>query len=181
MSHSHRHAGCRGGVTGNVLVFVLLGLAIVPASAQVADAPPPSGAAQSLNPLSTLDPAALDAFRRRPLFAPSRRPPPPRQVLVAPPAPVVMEAPPPDLRLVGVVAGVDNAVAILRRPAGGSSLSLKLGDTVETWRVQAIGPDRVTLRDGTRETTYRLFSVGPSSPPGPRGNGLPPIGIPLGR
>jgi type II secretory pathway component PulC len=94
---------------------------------------------------------------------------------------VAAEAPPPDLRLVGVVAGVDNAVAILRRSTGGSSLSLKLGDTVEAWRVQAIGPDRVTLSSGKRETTYRLFSGGPSNPMGPRGNGLPPMGIPLGR
>lgn len=178
MTRIYRRAGHR---SGTVLVSILLGSAIVPASAQVADARPPTGAAQSLNPLSALDPAALDAFRGRPLFAPSRRPPPPRQVLVAPPAPVAIEAPPPDLRLVGVVAGVDNAVAILRRPAGGSALSLKLGDSVETWRVQAIGPDRVTLRDGARETTYRLFGVGPASPSGPRNGGPPPIGIPPGR
>lgn len=170
-----RGAGCA------VLGVVLLGSVIEPAGAQVADARPASGPAHSLNPLSTLDPATLDAFRRRPLFAPSRRPPPPRQALVAPPAPVAVEPAPPDLRLVGVVAGVDNAVAILRRPAGGPALSLRLGDSVETWRVQAIGPDRVTLRDGARETTYRLFSVGPSSPPGPRGANLPPIGIPLPR
>lgn len=181
MIRPHRHAERRGGAAGAVLVLVLLGSAIVPTSAQVADARPPAGPAQNLNPLGTLDPATLDAFRGRPLFAPSRRPPPPRQVFAAPRAPVAVEAPLPDLRLVGVVAGVDNAVAILRRPTGGSSLSLKVGDSVETWRVQAIGPDRVTLRDGTRETTYRLFSVGPSSPPGPRLGGPSPISIPPGR
>ena len=181
MIHSYRHARRRVGATAAILVLVLLGSEIAPTSAQVSDVHSPAGPAQNLNPLSTLDPATLDAFRGRPLFAPSRRPPPPRQIFTAPATPLAVETPPPDLRLVGVVAGVDNAVAILRRPTGGSSLSLKLGDSVETWRVQAIGPDRVTLRDGTRETTYRLFSVGPSSPPGPRLGGPPSIGIPSGR
>ena len=181
MIRLYRHPRRRGGAAGAVLVLVLLESAIVPTSAQVADDRPLPGPAQNLNPLSMLDTATLDAFRGRPLFAPSRRPPPPRRVFTAPPPSVAVEAPPPDLRLVGVVAGVDKAVAILRRPTGGSSLSLKLGDSVETWRVQAIGPDRITLRDGTRETTYRLFSVGPSSPPGARPGGAPLIGIPLGR
>ncbi|TXM69577.1 hypothetical protein FV222_02065 [Methylobacterium sp. WL103] len=181
MIRPYCHVRRCGSAAGVVLVLVLLELAIVPTSAQVANDRPPPSPAQNLNPLSTLDPGTLDAFKGRPLFAPSRRPPPPRQVFTAPPAPVAVEAPPPDLRLVGVVAGVDKAVAILRRPTGGSSLSLKLGDSVETWRVQAIGPDRVTLRDGTRETTYRLFSVGASSPPGVRPGGPPPIGIQPGR
>lgn len=174
-----RHARRRGRIAGAVLASILLGSPGAPVSAQVAGIRPAPGPTPSLNPLSTLDPATLDAFKGRPLFAPSRRPPSPQPVLAAPPAPVATDAPPPDLRLVGVVAGVDKAVAILRRPAGGSTLNLKLGDAVETWRVQSIGPDRVTLRDGSRETTYRLFGVGPSRSLD-SGAGTPPIGL-LGR
>lgn len=174
MIRSHRNAG---HPVAAVLVFTLLESAIVPASAQVADMHSPSSPAQNLNTLSTLNPAALDAFRGRPLFAPSRRPPPPPQVFVAPTAPMTVAPSPPDLRLIGVIAGVDKAVAILRRPTGGSSLSLKLGEAVETWRVYAIGPDRVTLRDGTREATYRLFTGGLSSPQGLQGSVPPTIGI----
>jgi hypothetical protein len=90
-----------------------------------------------------------------------------------------VEVPPPDLRLVGVVAGADRAVAILRRQMGGPSLNLKVGDTVDAWRVDAIGPDRVSLRDGDREKTYRLFSVGglPSQQPASRITNLPQLGI----
>ncbi|WP_375462391.1 hypothetical protein [uncultured Methylobacterium sp.] len=143
--------------------------------------PPATAAARTLNPLSALDPAGLGAFRGRPLFAPSRRPPPARPVEVAPPQAVAVLSPPPDLRLVGVVAGLDKAVAILRRAAGGASLNLKIGDSVDAWRVDTIAPDRVTLRDGERAQTYRLFTVGGSAPsapplltsgvpqPGPRG------------
>lgn len=179
MIRPHRHAGWSAAAG---LVLALLVSKIATVSAQVADMRPPLGPPQNLNPLSTLDPAALDAFRGRPLFAPSRRPPPPPpQAFVAPPASTEVDTPPPDLRLVGVVAGVDKAVAILRRPAGGSSLSLKIGDVVGTWRVHAIGPDRATLREGTREVTYRLFTVGPSSPQGLRGGVPPPIGIPTAR
>lgn len=158
---------------------ILLGSLCVPAAAQDAGIRPAPAPSPNLNPLSALDPATLDAFKERPLFAPSRRAPSPQPVPVAPLAPVAVDAPPPDLRLVGVIAGVDKAVAILRRPAGGSTLNLKLGDAVDTWRVQSIGPDRVTLRDGSRETTYRLFGIGPSRPPD-SGAGTPPIGL-LGR
>ncbi|GJD96619.1 hypothetical protein OCOJLMKI_3842 [Methylobacterium iners] len=88
-----------------------------------------------------------------------------------------MEVPPPDLRLVGVIAGADRAVAILRRQAGGPALNLKVGDTVDAWRVDAIGPDRVSLRNGNREKTYRLFSVGglPSQQPASRISNLPQL------
>lgn len=119
-----------------------------------------------LNPLSTLDRESLSAFKGRPLFAPGRRPPALRQAFVPPP-PVAMATPVPDLRLVGIVAGIDKAVAILRRNAGGPSLNVKVGDAVDTWRVQAITPDRVVLREGEREQTYRLFAAGGGIRPAP--------------
>lgn len=132
-----------------------------PAPTRLLRAPDPSGlgATRTLNPLSSLDPGSLDAFKGRPLFAPSRRPAPVRQDTAAPALPVV-ESAAPDLRLVGVVSGLDTAVAILRRTPDGSPLNLKVGDTVDAWRVELIAPDRVTLREGEREKTYRLFTVG---------------------
>ncbi|WP_375454012.1 hypothetical protein [uncultured Methylobacterium sp.] len=181
-----RHRGCRSAV----LALALLGSSAGRPLAEVAEAPsirtdpPPATApARGLNPLSALDPTALGAFRGRPLFAPSRRPPPPRPAAIVPLAPVVVASPPPDLRLVGVVAGADRAVAILRRPAGGPSLNLKVGDTVEAWRVETIAPDRVTLRDGERATTYRLFAVGGPAGPAPasRITNPPQLGVPGAR
>lgn len=130
------------------------------ASAQASSETVNIGLVGTLNPLSVLDRTTLDAFKSRPLFSATRRPPPASPQIFVPTPPAVALSQAPDLRLIGVVSGVDKAVAILRRPSGGPSLSLKVGDTVETWRVQAISPDRVILREGDREQIYRLFAVG---------------------
>lgn len=136
-------------------------------------ASPVSAGAGSLNPLSALDTGTLKAFRERPLFAPSRRSPAAPPTYVPPPPPAPVARPAPDLRLVGIIAGVDRAVAILRSPNGGPSVSVKVGDMVESWRVDAISPERVVLREGEREQAYRLFAGGSGavigSSPGPRG------------
>ena len=177
ISHGDGRLRRRTGMTCAGWVLAVFALAIRPICAQVPGAFPPTGAVQTLNPLSSLDAATLDAFKGRPLFAPSRRSPPPRQALATPPPPVAVEAPPPNLRLVGIVSGVDNAVAILRNASGGPSLSLKVGDVIETWRVQTIGPDRVTLREGARELTYRLFAIGSSQGTGSQTAKSLPIGV----
>lgn len=127
--------------------------------------------APSANPLSRMAFKDLGAFRQRPLFAPSRRRPDQPAAFTAPPPPAEMPAsPPPELRLVGIVAGVDRAVALVSRQEG-TSMSLRVGDQVESWRVDRIAPDRVVLREGEREQTYRLFALPPAAAPG---TGLPP-------
>lgn len=124
--------------------------------------------APTANPVSRMAFKDLGAFRQRPLFAPSRRRPDQPVVYAAPPSPSeAPETPPPDLRLVGIVAGVDRAVALVSRQEG-ASLSLRVGDQVDAWRVDRIAPDRVVLREGEREQTYRLFALPPSAAPGTR-------------
>lgn len=121
----------------------------------------------SANPLSRMAFKDLGGFRQRPLFAPSRRRPDQPVAFAAPPTlPVEAPAsPPPELRLVGIVAGVDRAVALVSRQEG-TSLSLRVGDQVDAWRVDRIAPDRVVLREGEREQTYRLFALPPAAAPG---------------
>ncbi|WP_232630724.1 hypothetical protein [Methylobacterium sp. Leaf118] len=137
-------------------------------------APPEPGlphvaVAPSANPLSRMALQDLGAFRQRPLFAPlRRRPDPPAAVAPPLPAEAPPESPPPDLRLVGIVAGVDRAVALVSRHEGGST-SLRVGDPVESWRVDQIAPDRIVLREGARAHTYRLFA------PPPAAGGRPPV------
>lgn len=127
--------------------------------------------APSANPLSRMAFKDLGAFRQRPLFAPSRRRPDQPVAFTAPPPPAEMPAsPPPELRLVGIVAGVDRAVALVSRQEG-ASMSLRVGDQVDSWRVDRIAPDRVVLREGEREQIYRLFALPPAAVPG---TGLPP-------
>lgn len=131
------------------------------------DLPLPS-IAPSANPLSRMAFKDLGGFRHRPLFAPSRRRPDRPVAYVPPPPPPPIEAPaspPPELRLVGIVAGVDRAVALVSRQEG-PSLSLRVGDQVDAWRVDRIAPDRVVLREGEREQTYRLFALPPAAAPG---------------
>ncbi|GJE76681.1 type II secretion system protein N [Methylorubrum suomiense] len=119
----------------------------------------------SANPLSRMAFKDLGAFRQRPLFAPSRRRPDQPLAITAPPPADIPASPPPELRLVGIVAGVDRAVALVSRQEGGS-LSLRVGDQVDSWRVDRIAPDRVVLREGEREQTYRLFALPHGSTPG---------------
>lgn len=131
-----------------------------PAEATASGAPAPG--AITINPLSRMALDELKAFEGRPLFAPSRRPPFTAPVVVeAPPPgpPPVAEGPAPELRLIGIVAGIDKAVAILGRATGEPPLSVRVGDTVETWRVHVIGPDRVVLRQGESEQIYRIFAT----------------------
>lgn len=153
---------------------------IAPPAVAVTDETVPGAA--SINPLSRMALGELKAFKGRPLFAPSRRPPFSEPVVEQPATteqPVVApEGPAPDLRLIGIVAGVDKAVAVLGRPAGGPPISVRVGDQVESWQVHLIAPDRVVLRQGEREQAYRLFasaSAAIRAPSETRKRGVPAI------
>ncbi len=106
--------------------------------------------------------AERGAARERPLFSPSRRPPPPPQpalvAAVLPPTPQPVVSAAPDLRLVGIVAGTDAAMAMVRRTGEGRSRTLRVGDIVDGWRVSEIGPARLLLRVGEEAKAYALFA-----------------------
>ncbi len=85
------------------------------------------------------------AIVERPLVAASRRPPPP--------AP---EEPEPDQAgahawpfiLSGVVISNDQRMALLLRLSDGSTVRLRVGQEIDGWRIEAIEPDLVVLRQG---------------------------------
>ena len=88
------------------------------------------------------------AIVERPLFAASRRP--------SPPAPEEPEEPEPDQAeahawsfiLSGVVISNDQRMALLQRLSDGSTVRLRVGQEIDGWRIEAIEPDRVVLRQG---------------------------------
>jgi hypothetical protein len=143
------------------LPFAVAAIAAGGAAAQ--DAPP--SYAVHLNPLSSLRPSDLRAFKERPLFTPSRAPPPVAQavpeVAAAPPAPV--EEPAPEVRLAGVIHGAAQVMAILQRTNGGGRSTVRVGDLVDGWTVTAIEPSGIRLASGSRERAYGLFARGASS------------------
>ena len=94
------------------------------------------------NPLSGVDRESFSEIVARPLFSPTRRPPRP-VVTKSPPKPAVAKPPPPKapplrLTLVGVVAGTDQPIALLRDHATRRTLRVSVGDNVRGWRVETI-------------------------------------------
>jgi hypothetical protein len=124
----------------------------------------PSPDLLALNPLAALDKGSLSGFRDMPLFTPSRRrPEPPPEVAEAPPPPpppppTRKPTPPPELKLAGVVAGPEGAVAVIENSADGGKIErLRLGDQVGGWLVTAIEASTLKLTLDEREEQYRMF------------------------
>jgi hypothetical protein len=140
-----------------------------------ADGPPPVGpteaVSEALNPLSAIAAAALQGFRERPLFSPSRRapqaelPPEPEPEPVDVAAPPPEPAPQPNLRLTGIVEGPDDAMAVVQDLDDNTTTQLRLGDMLNGWLVTSIDPVALRLTLGERDEEYRLFD--PKRPPPP--------------
>ncbi len=134
--------------------------------------PPAAGAPKVALP-APLPTFALPAVARltetidRPLFLPARRP------VEAEKPPPAAETPKVDAPLEVVVSGVIMAekrqFALVRRQAGGETLRLAAGDTIDGWTVTSVLPDRVLfLRDETTKE-IELKDLTPSKPkPKPR-------------
>jgi hypothetical protein len=99
----------------------------------------------------------LSATRERPLFAPTRRRPPP-----APPkaVTVVAEHPPetPRMVLTGIIVKPSETIVVLRNVATSESISLRSGESVGAWRVEARNDHSVILTDGTQQFTLEMFT-----------------------
>ena len=146
------------------LKAALLGAVLLGAPAQVMgqDAEP------SLNPLRALRPADLGAFREKPLFTPSRQPPrAPQRLPEAPSSAPIVAAPPPRVRLTGIIQGASAPAAILWRSEAGPTATVRLGDDVDGWRVASIDALSILLRSWTREQEYKLFGPSPAPVGGP--------------
>ncbi|MGY3621032.1 hypothetical protein [Bradyrhizobium sp. USDA 10063] len=113
--------------------------------------PPQAAPARSLpaNPLWGIPLTQLSNTRERPVFSPSRRPPP---VAVAepvvtrpPPPPRKKEVEPPQLSLVGTIAGDDEGFGIFLDQSTNAALRLKVGEDFQGWRLSAIHGREVTM------------------------------------
>lgn len=112
------------------------------------------------DPLANL---ALDDLRdtvNRPLFERSRRPatPPAPPPVAPPPPPPPPRGPDPNaLELVGIIAGDQQSVALLKRRASGREVRAQIGETIDGWTIADIEPQRVILRHGGTELALQLF------------------------
>lgn len=113
-------------------------------------------AVAALPPAIALEPppaSAFDGVLARPLFAPSRRPPPDAP---APQVDAVPEAAPFEIELVGVAIAGDERRALVRQPGLPVGVWVETGAAIGGWTVEAIEPDHVLFRSGTRLEEARL-------------------------
>lgn len=118
-------------------------------------------AVAALPPAIALEPppaSAFDGVLARPLFAPSRRPPPDAP---APQVDEVPEAAPFEIELVGVVITGDERLALVRQPGLPVLVRVETGAAIGGWTVEAIEPDHVLFRSGTRLEEIRLRDDAP--------------------
>ncbi len=118
----------------------------------------PGGAAEP-GPYRPPGEADFQVIERRPLFAPDRRPPEAGSGAVAdgPAAPSSLDG----LLLTGIIGAGEQRVAIVEpagppRP-GSEALSLRVGDKLRGWTVEAIGEDRIVLVDGGQRFEMELI------------------------
>ena len=88
----------------------------------------------------------LDATRRRPLFAPTRRPPPePVAEPVNPVQPAAVEATP-NVEVRGIIFGDNHRIAIVKRPSSPQTVDVAVGSEIDGWVVSDILPRGIVLR-----------------------------------
>jgi hypothetical protein len=135
------------------------------------------------NPLWAIPLSALTATRTRPLFTPSRRPPAPvvASVPVAaprpPPLPPALPQPP-NLTLVGTVAGENEGVAVFIDTTTRDTVRLRTGEGHSGWVLQSVDGRAATLQKGGQTETLELPKPGSLQGPAPVISALPPPTLP---
>jgi hypothetical protein len=148
---------------GRARLALLLGAGCIAAAGSLAAAllVPPERAGRGAPPaenasleLASLALPPLDAFpetTRRPLFSTTRSP----ASAAAPPAGqegLILGR----YALVGTVVTRKQRLLLLRPAAGGAVLRLKEGDALESWRIERISADALTLSDGGKTEVVAL-------------------------
>lgn len=120
--------------------------------------------AASPNPLAALQLEEFGATLSQPLFTPSRTAPIVEAPVEAPPA--VVEAPPPQLeappapppfKLVGVVLGGEDEVAIFADESTGQVHRLNSGDEYEGWTMDVVDNRTVEFQSADQNLTLTMF------------------------
>jgi len=106
------------------------------------------------------DPGALTKYAsiaERPLFNSDRKPDPlpPPPAPPAPPKPQIVLGDLNQLKLVGVILSGDNRIALVRRASAGT-LTLRVGDTLDGWKIEKIDAQGVGLSGGDRQDALRI-------------------------
>ncbi|TWB39018.1 hypothetical protein [Nitrospirillum pindoramense] len=151
-----------GAATGVALALVGVLSAAGPTAVAVPALPPASAvpAPAVAHPMADMGEAV-----RRPLFAEGRRPPPPKPVQ---PPPSTL-AQPPDLQVVGIIAGTSSGVATGTDKRAQKPFRLRTGDTLGEWQVEAITRTSLRLRHADQVQDYPLVTPPPLAPsPHPR-------------
>ncbi|MFE1597979.1 hypothetical protein [Methylobacterium sp. ID0610] len=164
---------------GSIGAMLFPGTAPPPAAAPA----PAATASPTVGPSAPTGPAPAEAgrpARARPLFSATRRPPPVSVAAAVEAAPVIEApppppSPPPQLRLVGIVEGIDRPLALLRGEMGERTRTVRVGDRIEAWEVVRIEAGGILLRDGDREQDYQIFAkeAAPGSVAAPFGTASP--------
>jgi hypothetical protein len=132
-------------------------------------APPPEPDARSLsdNPLWGIPLTKLPNTRDRPVFSSSRRPPPPvvaePAVTRPPPPPRKVDIEPPQLSLVGTIAGDDESFGIFLDQSTKVALRLKIGEDFQGWTLRAIRGGEVTMEKDEQRAVLTVPSPGSES------------------
>ena len=142
----------------NTMRHLTLAALLLPTAALAQDGP-----SRPLNPLASINEATLKGFVERPLFEPSRRPP---AAPLAAPLPPPMVAPPPMLRLIGIVEDAHSLSAIVHRGDTNATETLRTGDHVGAWTIEVM-PRALRVASGDRAFDYAMFRSGSLSGPTP--------------
>jgi type II secretory pathway component PulC len=115
---------------------------------------------------------SLDEYEQmaeRPLFMENRRPGAETQEAAAEPPPKL----PLNLKLMGIVFTPEGKKALMA-DAKGKYKRLKVQETLDSWTLVELGPDKVVMQQGEERKELMLLKTKPKAPPGPQ----PPPGAP---
>jgi hypothetical protein len=142
------------------LFAVALGLGAAVVYQAAAPVPPlAEGAADTAyRPPAVTLPAAYDpppedrfaVINDRPLFDPARQP------VAEPQIAGTQSVTPPDLTLIGVAIGGGASIALLKKADAPASLSVRLGETIDGWKLVHIEPGFVVFHAGASDYTVPL-------------------------
>lgn len=119
-----------------------------------------SATARTLNPLGGLTTSDAKAFLERPLFTPTRRP-----IEIDAVAAVAGDdieeaiAADPELMLLGVTSGPDGSIARIATEDGAERRSVRVGEEIDGWTIQAIDPSAVTVTRAGQTVVLAIFKT----------------------
>ena len=128
-----------------------------PGAPEAMEAAPTAHQSISGNPLWVIPRESLTATRERPIFLPSRRPPPALAAArVETPPPPAPEAQRPALRLLGIVTGATEGLAVFVSETTQNVIRLKTGEGHEGWILRSVKAREAVLENNRRSAVMAL-------------------------